>query len=415
MSQHPRPVLTRLATPSALLLALLAACATPHGARSAFNSDVDLLIAQGRYDGAVRLAARGAAANPDNSAAEATHLRASVAWHLEKGRRATFDDRDREALDWFALALALDPESALVTSWIKKTQQKISRAEMTSAQEALAGDALWAAVRSYRTILEDEPHHAAAQAGLDQTLSRLEFRDGIADSYYRDGVDALAALWLEQARSRFAYSNKYREGDEHTAQRRGDVDWLLAGQRLALGTGLEANGHYHAARVEYRMALKLDPDNPQAEVGAARMELEVVTAREIERARMDIMRGNLDRALAALHRAAATTEIQSDTVTGLMDEIDATRTENRYQDARSLERDHRFEAARDVYAALLDDVSFYNDARARHATLEDYIEEARELYGKAAEASDPTERRNLLRQIEFFWPEYRDVAEQLAK
>ena len=47
-------------------------------------------------------------------------------------------------------------------------------------------------------------------------------------------------------------------------------------------------------------------------------------------------------------------------------------------------------------------------------TLSEYLGDASELYAEAKAAGTDQERRDLLRQIEVFWPEYLDIQEQLA-
>ena len=408
MFQHSRPnmIRPRPQTLALLALALLPlACQAPPGAGGAFNSELDLLIARGQYTEAVRRAAAAVEADPSDAQAVADHRRASVAWHLENGRRATFEDRDYEALASLEMALAIDPASELVASWIEKTRRKIRTSLLGCALEAMADEDLNRALLSYGEILVIEPGHPEASEGLEHVLQRMEKRDGKADGYYRSGVDALADLWLEQARARFAYSGKYREDDERTALRAGEVDQLLAGQRLALGADLEQRGYYHAARAEYLLASKLDDSLAVALDGALRMENETAVARQLEKARMDILRGDLERAELTLEEVRGQTVLQGEVIFGLLDEVDATRTQSRYQQALSLERDNRYVAARDAYAALLADVSFYGDARARHDTLVDYIERAATLYEQAQYAADAAERRALLKQISFFWPD----------
>ncbi|MDP6519366.1 MAG: hypothetical protein QF599_10815 [Planctomycetota bacterium] len=421
MFQITRPPMVLLRTQSRarplllpLLLLLPLSCQAATGSQSLFNSELDLMIARGQFDEAVRLAASAVEADPADLTAQADHRRATVAWHLEQGRRATFAGADEEALASFARAQEIEPGSELVANWIDKTRRKVRQSLLGQAAEALANENLEAALMAYGGILAEEPDNGDAQAGLERVLSEMEQRGDLADDYYRDGINALADLWLEQARARFAYSNKYRAGDERTEMRTGEVDQLLAGQRLALGADLEQRGLYHAASFEYGLAAELDGSLGAARAGISRMAVETVVARRLETARMNILRGEFEKAQGTLEELSGETALQGEAIAGLLDEVDARRMESRYQTALSLERDKRFVAARDAYAALLADASYYSDARARHAALVDYIERAARLYSEAQETSNSAERAALLGQIAFFWPGYRDVRSQLA-
>jgi hypothetical protein len=80
-----------------------------------------------------------------------------------------------------------------------------------------------------------------------------------------------------------------------------------------------------------------------------------------------------------------------------------------YRDALALERDWRYEEAAVRYDELLAEAQFYKDAIARRDTLNEYVRRAAELYEKAGAAATPEEQLMFLRQIELFWPEYKDV------
>ena len=49
------------------------------------------------------------------------------------------------------------------------------------------------------------------------------------------------------------------------------------------------------------------------------------------------------------------------------------------------------------------------DELSRRDTLKEYIAQAAELYEQMLQAGDPEEQLALLREIEFLWPEYRDI------
>jgi hypothetical protein len=84
-----------------------------------------------------------------------------------------------------------------------------------------------------------------------------------------------------------------------------------------------------------------------------------------------------------------------------------------YDEARALERDFQFELAVARYGELIEQAGFFEDAITRRDTLQGFIALAADLYARALVAPSAEEALPLLRQIEVFWPEYRDVRERV--
>ena len=68
-----------------------------------------------------------------------------------------------------------------------------------------------------------------------------------------------------------------------------------------------------------------------------------------------------------------------------------------------------------VYDELLARIDYYDDSRARRGTLNDYVQNAGRLYDQVASTSEVRGKLSLLKQIEIFWPEYRDIQERIAR
>ena len=94
--------------------------------------------------------------------------------------------------------------------------------------------------------------------------------------------------------------------------------------------------------------------------------------------------------------------------------IDDARAAKTYQKALDLEHDFRYEAAIAKFRQLLEGRDYYEDAISRLRTLEEYVTDAAALYEQMEATEDAAEKVQLLRQIELFWPEYRDIQERLA-
>ena len=411
----PRPPALHPMKPStlsrlALALALCAGCASSGPEEAAEVRD---LVNHGQFDKAVREADKLRRENPGKQAFEDLHRDATVAWLLDRGRKETFADEDTEALATFREAQEIDPESAEVASWIDKTIRKLSRTWLERGLELHASGKLVEAIEAYSKALEYVPGDVSALNGLGEAVIQVNYREGMSREYFQAGLQALAEYWLEQARSRFSYSDKYRPEDAKTEQRRDQVDALLAQQRVTIATGIEATGRFGAARNEYRLAAALDPENALAKEGFERCSRESKALELLSQAKMDIVRGRIDHALALIGEGEALTVAQKDSFEGARAGIEQLGFEKIYQEGLAHERDLEYEAAVATYADLLSKAEYYKDALARKETLEEYIQLATELYAKAQAATDPQEKIDALRKISVFWPEYKDVAEQL--
>ncbi|MBL8859079.1 MAG: hypothetical protein JNL28_11270 [Planctomycetes bacterium] len=397
-------------------IALILALALPFGCateRRSVSEEVRSLVDHAEFEAAVKISAEAAARKPNDASLQELHRDASVAYLLEQGRRKTFDDQDEDALELFDRALTLNPDSKTAQSWRQKTTVKLSERWLHAALELHAKDEIDGALAAYETSLAYLPADKDSLTGRDLCVAILEHRAALGRSYFDDGLHALAAYWLQQARSRFSYSRKYRPEDTHTAQREEEVELLLAIERLSMGRRAESERQYGAALSEYRRALVLDPDSRDAAEGVERMRAEIEVTGLLARASMDIVRGKYDRATTLVEEAASKTKLQGDLCAGKFDAIREARLEKAYRAALALERDNRYDEAVAAYAELLKKAEFYKDVITRKDTLEEYLALANDLYARSQAASDPTEKLQLLQQIRVFWPGYKDIAGQI--
>ena len=396
-------------------LVLGASCESLGSGGAARRQDVGWLVDHGEYLQALRIAEERARSRPDDVEAREAYRIASVAVLLERARRDLFAERDTEALAGFRHARELAPDDPTVAQWIAMTKDKLARVWTHKASAMHIADDLEGAIDGYERALEYVPGYAQAQHGLARALLQVNYRRGMGEKYYSDGIEAFHDLWLEQARTSFEYSLKYNPDDPRARERHVDAQHQLALQRIVLGRQFEDDGKYAAARNEYRMALLLDADNATAQAGMDRMIVECRALDLLEEAELDYLAGQYDDAVAALDRARA----ESDTIAPRCDDLRAAIGEARlgeiYDRARVLESDQRFDEALAVYGELLDQAPYFRDAIARRDTLEDYVAEAERLYAQAAQAEDSAAEAALLRRIAIFWPEYRDVETRLAR
>ena len=327
----------------------------------------------------------------------------------------TFADKDYEALVTFEQALILRPDSEVVLNWIGKTRAKIASQLFEEGTELHANEEYPAAVSKYQEALTMAPDHVAASRAMELARRQSEYRVDLAKGYYVAGVRALSDYWLEQAKSRFGYTRKYLPDHSRALNRRNKVDGMLAGQRVILGEDYMSRGLYAAARNEFRLAQILHPATEGLQERLEKATREAAARDELLKAEMLVFKQEFDAALAALRAGQELTTLQVEEFETVREEIDAEKNRLIYERARAYEHDYLYEEAIKVYDELLLRTDYYEDSRARRGTLNDYVQNAGRLYGEVASTNEAQGKLSLLKQIEIFWPEYRDIQERIAR
>ena len=404
--------MSALRASSFLALLVLAGACRGAGAQRARERDVHYLVQQERFEDALEVAHAAYRAKATAKSEEEYRL-ASTAYLLSRARQQTLDDEDEVALETLEEAQRIAPDSDEVAQWIRKTHDKLAWRWFDLARERHADDDLSGAVEAYEKALLYDPEHQEALAGILRVGIQLQYREGLAEKYYNEGLVALRDYELRLARSRFTYAHKYREQDPKPVRRVSQVQVGIARDMVEHADDLQAEGYYAAARTEYRLARALDQENELAAEGFERMDVEARASRLFDKGEMWRLRKGWDRAEEVLKEGQALTVLQKERFQDALDEIHGERTRARYLQALNLERDFRYEEAIASYRALLDEVEFFEDSRARLTSLEATIAEVQELYGRLPDTEDPEEQRKLLLRIDALWPEYKDVEQRL--
>lgn len=406
----------KLSTVTPLLAALLLGACQSSDLSQRSEDEVANLILHQQYEEAVRVAKERYDKAPDDEQRERRYRQASVAYLMELGRRATFADRDEDALEYFEQALALDPEAVTIDAWIAKTHTKLSDIWLGRALQLHSQGNLEGAVEAYASALEHTPGHVAATRGMMEATLQINYRAGLAEDYYNQGVRTLRDYWLQRSLRSFAAVEKYQAGENTLVdKRRGQVESFLAEERATVALGLEEDGLYDAARNEYRLSLALDPDHEGAKVGFDRMDREAKAAEILRDARMSVLRGDYKKARTLVEEGVQLTELQGEAFQSVLTEIEDDRVEKLYQAALSLEKDYRYRAAIRAYEGLIEEVEYYKDALARKQTLEHYVERVPEYYAEAEAEEDLEIKLGLFRAARDLWPEFRDVEDRVAE
>ena len=396
-----------------LVLVALSACSSTTEEVSVGPSVTDL-IRLTRYEEALRLSQEFVDAAPSAENYEQQET-ATIAWLLNQGRMQTFGDKDFEALTTFEQALLLRPDSEVVLKWIGKTRAKIANQLFLEGTELHALEEYTEAVVKYDEALVMAPDHDSAIRAKTLAERQSQYRIDLAKGYYVAGVRALSDYWLEQAKSRFGYTRKYLPEHSRALNRRKKVNGMLAGQRLILGDDYMSRGLYAAARNEFRLAQILHPITEGLQERLEEATREAAASDQLLKAEMFVFKSEFDAALGALDEGIKLTTLQVDQFELVRVEIDDEKNRIIYERALAYEHDYLYEEAINVYDELLVRTDYYEDSRARRETLNDYVRNADRLYGEISSTKDARNKLSLLKQIEIFWPEYRDIQERILR
>lgn len=337
----------------------------------------------------------------------------SLASQLDLARTLSLDDSDDEALQLLAQLKEQYPNASQVAAWHERTRRKLASKWFGVAREALASETFEAARAAYARVLEYDPDHPVAGLSLED-LERLEaYRAELADDYYNGGVRGSVEGRLSEARWNFGNNLKYDVENPKSLRRIGEVDRARAVARAESARSLVEQELYSAAAKEYSIAADLAPESEEIQRNLAALKSEAKAQTMLSQAEFLVLRGEIDKAEELLAEGVKLTALQTEAFADAVTGIDDARIEKQYQSALDKEHDFRFPAAIEAYKELLSTRDFYKDTRARIDALEGYVASAEQLYDAAAAETDSAKRLELLQQIDVFWPEYKNVAEQI--
>lgn len=396
----------------------LCACASSSTTPELLLQEVQALTREGDYPAAARAAAAAREQIPADSPLQGELQRAateiSIASGLSNVRDLSLADRDDEALAVLDTLEERFPGEPLVDAWRRRTRRKQADRWYEVAREALAASSFEAARIAYERALSYEPDHDLAPAGLARVTLLEDYRAEMAEGYYYNGVRDLTEQRLSESENSFEKSRRYDAEAERTRRRITEVRRERAVGRVEYAEQLVADRRYAAARAEYAEAKRLAPDSEEIAAALEAMQIESEVAALLSEAESFVLRSEFEEAAMLIDEAAERTTLQKDLVESTRARIGSTQVELQYQRALDLEHDFLFEQAIAMYTAVLEGREYYEDARARLDTLESYVSEAARLYAEAEAASDPAIQLAKLREIEVFWPEYRDILDRIS-
>ena len=388
---------------------LLVACQTAEADRS-----VSDLFKAGQYEEALALARTQVEDAPDDPYHVGVERMAEVALMLDEARDLTLAGEHPAALEVLFEADELAPGHPVVQEWIQKVVGELTDSTLAMAGQASIGGDYDRAVELYERALVFNPDEERARAGIARSLLLVNYRAGMGEQYYTEGVRSLREYWLGRASTEFAANGKYSPEDPRGAQRREQVAELLAEDRVLMAEDLELKGLFHAARNEYRIALLFDEESKAAAMGLARMDKEVAAFAQLGEAERARLKGDYKGAAEALAEGAQLSASQDDAFASARIDLDEARWSELYRQARDAEADGRYQKAVAFFDLLLQETGYYEDAVQRRETLLDMVALAERLYAEFQKAKNPDVKRQKLEQIAVFWPEYKNVEKLLG-
>lgn len=417
----PRPVTAALAGPLLVpvlgSLLAISACASGSGSYGEQFAAIESLTRHGDYQAAAESSVTLLdTLDTDSENAEAVRQiqrEISIASSLERVRSLTLDDQDKEALD---LALELDaafPGMHAIEAWRDLLRVKLADFWFDAAREASASERFDDARAHYRTSLGYDETRTNVQDLLGE-LDRIEdYRANVADKYYYSGVSHLSDGALSESLGDFSKVDKFDRGNARAKRRVSQVNRQLAATRVAAADVLAKEGLYAAAAKGYLEASTLDPDSEEIARNLEALRSEAKASAILRVARNNALRGDVDKAEVKLKEALGLTALQTELIEKEIAGLDDKRAEKAYDRAVGLERDFQYEAAIEGYDKILESRDFFKDVRARTDALTKYVADAKRIYAEYEAALTDASRLALLRQIEVFWPEYRDISKRI--
>ncbi|MEL6429805.1 MAG: hypothetical protein AAFR54_11550 [Planctomycetota bacterium] len=397
---------------------LLGACAATEGSETSFSA-AQRLCREGQYERAAAASVALLEGLSEQSELrpqiEALQAEISVASGLEAARELSLVNRDVEALQIVRELTEAHPTTPVIGEWDARIRAKLSVRWFEIAREAVATEDFDLARIAYAKSVEYQPEASTIAAELLSSLDRIEeYRADVAEQLYYRGVRHFTDLEIAEAVNRFGAVRKYAPGNEAAERRETEAKRVMAQARVDAANALVAEDLFAAAAKEYARAAELDPTSEEIATNLAALRIEAEVQETMTRADGMILRREFDAAAKALGEALERTTLQRDLVEADLERLGEARAADRYSRALDLEHDFQFERALESYGEILETREFYRDVRARVDSIEGYVADAERLYAEAAAAEDGAAKLALYRQIEVFWPDYRDIQKRIA-
>ncbi len=416
-------------TTSLLLLTLFglgSACASTEADLGGAN-EVSRLVRYDRLEEANALANRRLRANPGDPQAQRNLRDTVVALRLKEGIEQLFLDRVEGALKHFNNALDLDPTNVVAQRWVKKANVQIAEDSLTTA----AG-------------IDEKLHPEDKVAALQRVLSHLPKGDmservlGLRAKAIRGLISVQMFQAYERGGTYSTYQDGLRDlnrsvvaqglGEELRSGIADSLEVQITGvERRFLQAGVyESEGLLLAARFGYEVVLSLQPGHLGARKGLQRIVARLQDMDVAELANTQNWKplaaapeaetpliSTPEAPLGAAQAESMDSEAREVSPADPVPQTDSAKLEQLYASAKQLESKGKLGDAVDVYDEITRLQPEYEDVPARRETIAEFIIHAESLYTRAMDADDQASAIELLESILVFWPDYRDVKEQL--
>ncbi|MEZ5987930.1 MAG: hypothetical protein R3F30_02140 [Planctomycetota bacterium] len=377
-------------------------------------------FAMANYQVAEQLARRAVEENPGDARLAELYRQFNLAATLDRARDLIHVDKELEGIAILRGVLEEDPANADARRWLKKGIKKKTAKLLLQAEMELTAGRMAEAKQLCLQILDLDPESQEARDGLarveEQALRNLEK----AERFYLQAVDARAELEWQQVLYYAEIARSYDPDREDARELK-----LMASKRIArllvrVAEDTRAAKLWGAASRAFSLAADYEERNDPATAKELRgkadeMDQEQEADALLDQARMRLISGRFDDAVALLEQADPLCHHDRVRFTELRFEIRNARAKAAFEQARRLERDHRFDEALEIYRGLVDGLGG-DEATKRIRSIEETLKRVEELYGQAAKLEAEgklDEAEGLWREIRALHRRYKDVDEKL--
>ncbi|MFN0207312.1 MAG: hypothetical protein ACKVS6_13485 [Planctomycetota bacterium] len=312
---------------------------------------------------------------------------AYIAAQLEAGSRLLFDSEFEKSYELFRLLAAAEPDNAIVTKWLKKSEDNLSRKLTVDGKEKMGVREYEPAVKLFERALKYNPDNSDAAEALVRAKTIIKWRADKGELLWKagmraisDGQPAIAAANLSAVGD---YTHAHPEANEYVSE----VRTLVGDQHFGIATNLEKDGQFFAALRQYNKSKTMRATPAGIDDAIARVKDEVRADQLYYSAKGALARQEFDKASDRLQKALELTDRPENIIAieAKIAEVNEGRNEYEYKTAVDIEQEGRFGDAIVAFTKLDARVPAFNDTRERIDRLTRQIRDSSKNYEEALE------------------------------
>ena len=364
-----------------LLLFLLPACMSPE----ARLQQGDVYFQRGQYAYALRSYQSARADNPDLPDIDRKIHNAQVRVYFAQGDRFVRAARWDAARRSYEEVRRLEPDNTEVDE--RLAQLQVARAEhhFARGQQLMKRGNPFDAIGEFEQVLVYQPTHPRARRALELARQRKDQQERRAETYYRDGVDALRRRLYEDAMRNFAQAVKLNPYHPSAALELRQVEATLVAKWIADGDAELTARRYDQALALYRKAFERSPKTPGLVSRIDQAEREKRVAVIIAEGDRCLIGRRWKQALDRFNEARGLTSMPE----ALSDRLEQARNgfaNEVYSDALAAQNAGRYEEALAGFASLIEIYPTFRDVSIQYKNLKIHLIQAETFYSTGCSA-----------------------------